>query len=290
MKCDINQDYLILLGTGGGPRIWATRSQPASALLIKNNVYIIDAGDGVATQIAKSKLDPKSIKAIFITHNHSDHVADFGTLLLRTWQSGHNGLIQCFGPPPAKQMIKSYMDYMQWDIKLRIKEENRPKFDSIFNINEINSNTLVYKDNNLSVDCIKVPHGGANPSYAYRFKIGDKRIVFSGDTSKSEKLIKFAKNSDFLIHEVLNIEGVDAIIEATYPGNNAFRRHIIEAHTSMKEVGEIARKAKVKNLILNHLVPTGSPTFDKPQKWRAGISKNFKGKIIVGRDLLKINL
>ena len=41
MKCDINQDYLILLGTGGGPRIWATRSQPASALLIKNNVYII---------------------------------------------------------------------------------------------------------------------------------------------------------------------------------------------------------------------------------------------------------
>ena len=142
----------------------------------------------------------------------------------------------------------------------------------------------------MSVDCIKVPHGGANPSYAYRFKIGDKRIVFSGDTSKSEKLIKFAKNSDFLIHEVLNIEGVDAIIEATYPGNNAFRRHIIEAHTSMKEVGEIARKAKVKNLILNHLVPTGSPTFDKPHKWRAGISKNFKGKIIVGRDLLKINL
>jgi ribonuclease BN (tRNA processing enzyme) len=286
----MNQDHLILLGTGGGPRIWSARSQPESALIIKNNVYVIDAGDGVATQMAKSKIDPESIKAIFITHNHSDHVADFGTLLLRTWQSGHNGFIQCFGPPPVKQMIKSYMDYMQWDIKLRIKEENRPKFDSIFNVNEINSNSFVYKDNNLSVDCIKVPHGTAKPSYAYRFKIGDKRIVFSGDTSKSVKLIKFAKNSDYLIHEVLNIEGVDAIIERTYPGNKAFRRHIIEAHTTMEEVGEIATKANVKTLILNHLVPTGSPTLDKSEIWRAGVSKNFKGKIIVGSDLLKISI
>ena len=31
-------------------------------------------------------------KINIITHNHSDHVADLGTLLLRSWQSGHKGM------------------------------------------------------------------------------------------------------------------------------------------------------------------------------------------------------
>ncbi len=86
---------LVLLGTGGGPRIWAARSQPASALIVDGTVYIIDAGDGVTAQLAKSEIDTNAIKAIFITTNHSDHVADYGTLLLRTWQSGHTGSINC---------------------------------------------------------------------------------------------------------------------------------------------------------------------------------------------------
>ena len=44
---------LVLLGTGGGPRIWAARSQPASALIVDGAVYIVDAGDGVTSQLAK---------------------------------------------------------------------------------------------------------------------------------------------------------------------------------------------------------------------------------------------
>ena len=34
---------LVLLGTGGGPRIWAARSQPASAIIVDGIVYIVDA-------------------------------------------------------------------------------------------------------------------------------------------------------------------------------------------------------------------------------------------------------
>ena len=239
---------LVLLGTGGGPKIWAARSQPASAILVNGDVYIIDAGDGITGQLAKSGIDTNSIKAVFITHNHSDHVADYGTLLLRTWQSGHKGPIDCFGPPPLKDMTNSYMDYMNWDINLRIQHEARPDFKSMINVLEITHNSSVYQDSNVKVDCIKVPHGEADPSYSYRFQIDGKVIVFSGDTSKSEALIGFASGADILVHEVLNLEGVEAIIEKTYPGNEAFRSHIIEGHTTMSEVGEIASQAKVKIL------------------------------------------
>ena len=125
---------LVLLGTGGGPKIWAARSQPASAILVNGDVYIIDAGDGITGQLAKSGIDTNSIKAVFITHNHSDHVADYGTLLLRTWQSGHKGPIDCFGPPPLKDMTNSYIDYMSWDINLRIQHEARPDFKTMINV------------------------------------------------------------------------------------------------------------------------------------------------------------
>ena len=172
---------LVLLGTGGGPRIWAKRSQPASALIVDGSVYIIDAGDGVTGQLAKSGIDTGAIKAIFITHNHSDHVADYGTLLLRTWQSGHSGPINCFGPSPLKNMTTSYINYMNWDINLRIKHEDRPDFKSMLNINEIGESSSVYEDSNIKVDCLKVPHGEAEPAYAYRFQIDEKVIVFSGD-------------------------------------------------------------------------------------------------------------
>ena len=262
---------LVLLGTGGGPKIWAARSQPASAILVNGDVYIIDAGDGITGQLAKSGIDTNSIKAVFITHNHSDHVADYG-------------------PPPLKGMTNSYMEYMNWDINLRIQHEARPDFKSMINVLEITNNSSVYQDSNVKVDCIKVPHGEADPSYSYRFQIDGKVIVFSGDTSKSEALIGFASGADILVHEVLNLEGVEAIIEKTYPGNEAFRNHIIEGHTTMSEVGEIASQAKVKILVLNHFVPTGSPFLDKEEIWQDGVRKTFNGQIIVGTDLLRIPL
>ena len=281
---------IVLLGTGGGPKIWAKRSQPSSAIIIDDSVYIIDVGDGVCTQLAKAGIDTKKIKAIFITHNHSDHVADFGTILLRAWQSGHDGVIQCFGPNPIKEMISAYKNYMKWDIELRIKDEGRPNFESLYTINEITEGYKFYSDQNMKVECITVPHGAAKPSFAYKFLIGNKTIVFSGDTSKSDKLIKFSDSANYLIHEVLNLDGVNAIIEKTHPGNKAFKKHIVESHTSMDEVGEVARDSRAENLILNHLVPTASPVFDRKEIWEAGVSKNFDGNIIVGEDLLEIEI
>ncbi|MBL06572.1 MAG: hypothetical protein CL773_01710 [Chloroflexi bacterium] len=280
---------IVLLGTGGGPRIWAARSQPSNALIINDEIYIIDTGDGICNQLAKADLDPLKIKAIFITHNHSDHVADIGTLLLRSWQSGHKGIIECFGPKPLGQMINSYCNFMSWDINLRIKHENRPDFKSFFKVNEILKEEIIYGDKNLDVECITVPHGEAIPSYAFKFNVYNKEIVFSGDTSKSDKMIKFSNGVDFLIHEVLNLDGVDDIINKTYPGNNEFRRHIVNGHTSTKELGIIASKAKVKNLVLNHLVPTGSPKFDLDKIWLEELAINFNGNVIVGKDLLEIN-
>ena len=62
----------------------------------------VDAGDGVARQMALAGLPVVDLRAVFITHHHSDHNADYGTLLLRAWASGLRRPVAAYGPPPLE--------------------------------------------------------------------------------------------------------------------------------------------------------------------------------------------
>jgi ribonuclease BN (tRNA processing enzyme) len=62
------------------------------------------------------------------------------------------------------------------------------------------------------------------------------------------------------------------------------RAHLEAAHTSMLEVGQIATKAGVKTLVLNHFVP-GTPAIPD-QVWVDAVKPHFKGRLIIGHDLM----
>ena len=279
---------LVLLGTAGGPSIKKARAQPANALIVNESVYIIDTGNAVARQLALAGISAKKLRAVFITHLHSDHVIDYGTLLQRAWLSGLKTPVETFGPPPLKQMTQAYLEYMRWDIDLRIKDENRVPLGDMIKAHDIAGDGVIYQDENVKVTAFEVPHGAAKPSYGFRFDTPDRSIVFSGDTSRSENLIKAAKGADILVHEVVSIHGVEAIVNRIDPGNEGLKRHIIEAHTPIEEVGQVASEAGVKKLVLTHFVPTGVPKFDKPELWIEGVRKHYKGEVVVGQDLMEI--
>src|SRR5712692_10275779 len=73
---------LVLLGTGGGPSPKRLRSAPAQAILVGDDAYVVDCGDGVARQMVRAGVALSRIRAVFLTHHHSDHNADYGNLLL----------------------------------------------------------------------------------------------------------------------------------------------------------------------------------------------------------------
>jgi ribonuclease BN (tRNA processing enzyme) len=76
---------LITLGTQEGPRGSADRSQPSNVLVVNGKPYLIDAGNGVAGQLLRAGVPFTNIRQIFITHDHDDHNADWGTLMGRAW-------------------------------------------------------------------------------------------------------------------------------------------------------------------------------------------------------------
>ena len=246
-------DRLVLLGTGGGPAVKASRAQPANAVVVNGAVYVVDAGDGVARQMALAGLPVVALRAVFITHHHSDHNADYGTLLLRAWASGLRRPVATYGPPPLEGITRSYLEYMDWDIRLRVEDENRPVLGELIQAHDIGGDGPVYRDENIVVTAAEVPHGAAAPAYAYRVDTARGSVVFSGDTTMSDALVELATGADVLVHEVVSIEGAAAIVERLDPGNEALLRHIIEAHTTAEDVGRVAARAGVERLVLTHL-------------------------------------
>ena len=65
---------LILLGTGGGPRPRTASSASAQVIVSNGVAYVIDCGDGVARQLAFAGVPLTTLRHIFITHHHSDHM------------------------------------------------------------------------------------------------------------------------------------------------------------------------------------------------------------------------
>jgi len=88
------------------------------------------------------------------------------------------------------------------------------------------------------------------------------------------------------VHEVMYLPGIEKLIRQL-PNASRLREHLMAAHTLPEDVGRIAAQAGVKTLVLSHFVPGDDPSITDEQ-WSEGARKNFKGQIIVGKDLMEI--
>lgn len=278
---------LILLGTAGGPLPKVNRSAPANVLVVNGKAYVIDAGDSVARQLIKAGVSPTSLRAVFIMHHHSDHNADYGNLLFLSWAAGLKNAVDTYGPPPLVKMTSLFLEMNDWDIQLRQREEHRPELAQLIKAHNIQGDGVVYQDENVKVTAFEVEHYGAKPSYGFRFDTPDRVIVFSGDTQRTANFIQMARNADILVHEVVNDEAVDRLVQRIDPGNMGLKDHIVNAHTPITEVGKIAAEAGVKTLVLTHFVPSDGPD-DKDEIWPKDVRKDFKGPVVLGRDLMEV--
>ena len=100
---------LILLGTAGGPTPKKTRSGPSQIIVIGDRGYVVDCGDGVARQMMAAGVF-RTLRHVFITHHHSDHNADYGTLLLLAWGDSLKTPVDTWGPPPLARMTKLFLE------------------------------------------------------------------------------------------------------------------------------------------------------------------------------------
>lgn len=278
---------LILLGTKGGPRVGESgRSNPATVLLINDVPYLVDCGYGTTKQLLLAGVAVNRVRYLFITHHHSDHNLEYGPLFYNAWSAGQSIKIDAYGPPGLKKMAEDYFSYQKFDIDTRIVDEGRPDPRPMLTSHEFDKPGVILENDDVKVSTCKVRHPPIEQAYAYRFDARDRSIVISGDTAYSPELAQFAKGADVLVHEVMYLPGIEALVRRV-PDAKRLREHLLAAHTVCADVGKIAAQAGVKTLVLSHFVPGDDASITEEQ-WSADVRKEFKGQVIVGRDLLEI--
>ncbi|MGH3519488.1 MAG: MBL fold metallo-hydrolase [Haloechinothrix sp.] len=274
---------LVLLGTAGGPTPHGKRFSPSQVVVVDGAAYVFDCGNGVAHQLARAGIPFSAIRAVFITHNHSDHNADVGNLMLLGW-SGLTPPVRVYGPPPLGAMVKQLFDAHRYDIDLRVEDEGRRPLDDLVEVEEITSGGVVYRDELVTVTGTLVDHPPVSPAFGFRIDSADRAIVISGDTRPCDNLIALARGADVLVHETMHVPGLDRLL-AKHNGTRV-REHLLASHTRSDEVGEVAERAGVPLLVLSHLTPSDGSVDD--DTWLREAKKRYRGRVIVGTDLREV--
>jgi ribonuclease BN (tRNA processing enzyme) len=277
---------ILLLGTGGGITPKPGRQSTAAALCCGGATYVVDCGNGIGPQLVRARVPFESLRAIFITHHHLDHVADFGILLAQSW-SRLRSPVTLVGPPPLGRMFELFLEMFALDLQGRVEDEGRAPLSSYVKVSELSAVGGCYEDDLVRVYSENVVHPPLTHAHAYRFeqKDGGPGVVFSGDTAPTQTLADFARGAQTLVHE------------ATFPaalaqalGDRASERllsRFARAHSPVSEAARIAARAGVSRLVLSPLAPA---TGVDDAQWIAAARSEFAGEIIVGRDLLEIPL
>lgn len=267
-----------LLGTGT-PNPGMTRFGPSILVQAGSETLVFDAGRGCLQRLRQLNIAYDKINAIFVTHLHSDHLVGLPDLWLIGWLLSNRKLpMNLYGPSGISDMAKHLQLAFAYDMKMRIEDDHAPAEGGKFLVTEIKQGTI-YEKNGVKVTAIEVDHFPIVPAFGYRIDYHGHSVVLSGDTRYSENLIRFAKGTDLLVHEVVVAPDTLSKTDAQY--------HIFAHHTTIEETVKIFNTVKPKFAAYSHIVFLRGQS----EKELTGRTKDvYAGKLVIGEDLMNFSI
>ena len=105
-----------------------------------DDIYIFDMGNGSVNNLQEYQVPWTNVKAVLITHMHSDHMADLPDAHLQSWIQGRNSPLMVYGPEGINLVTKGFELAYSADYQYRNEhhgEEILPMNVSGFNAVEI---------------------------------------------------------------------------------------------------------------------------------------------------------
>jgi ribonuclease BN (tRNA processing enzyme) len=292
-------------------------------LVVDGRVFVIDCGRGSPSAFVNLGLDFRRLEAVFLTHLHADHTGDLAGLLLYPWggRTDDNGLIppiRVYGPsrpvvlpagadgfervttihpelpaPGTSDLVEQILAGYAYHLNVMPLDAHMPDAGALVRAIDIpiperdRSAAVpftVFEDLDVRVRGVAVTHGHIVPAFAYRFDTTGGSVVFSGDTTVNDDLIVLARGADILVHCVADLEYLER-----HGFTGAALERMAGLHTDVSDVGMVAQRAGVRELILTHYLPA-EPDAISNEQWTERASRGFTGSTIAGTDGLRRSL
>jgi len=269
-----------LLGTGT-PLPVMERFGPSILIEAGEQKFLFDAGRGSLQRLMQINVKYREIQGVFFTHLHSDHVVGFPDLWLTGWLTGQRETpLLVWGPEGTKRMVSNLEKAFEFDIKFRISDDKASPNGVVIKAKDIKEG-VVYEKDGVKITAFEVDHAPVKPAFGYRIDYAGRSVVLSGDTRRSENLIRYSKGVDLLIHEVAS---PDALARLKRPVERD--KAIIAHHTTPEQAAEIFSLVKPKMAVYSHIVPSTATEQDIIPLTR----KNYTGAVELGEDLMVIEV
>ena len=296
---------LVFLGTSASQ---PTENRGLSCICLEREgeILMFDAGEATQMSYMKSGLGWNKKMKIFVTHLHGDHcIGILGLLQTMTMQHRTESL-EIYGPKGIDEFIAANIKVLNFGlsfpIMISIIGEGKvldSKFYSMYAC-KANHSVIAFsyrfeekdKPGRFNLEKAKelgIPEGHLwsklqnGEQIEIEGKIitsdqvlGEKRagikIGISGDTMPTEQLEKFFENCDYLVFDSTFLDEMK-------------EKALETCHSTAKQAATLAKKARVKNLILTHF----SARY-KNETQHLEEAKKIHDSVITARDLLEVEI
>lgn len=311
------ENALITLGVQAGPPPVPNKTGISSALKIGGDVYQIDCGLGSLNAFTNAGLRFDDLKAMFITHLHTDHIVDYYSFFLSGGYTASKGKapVTIYGPGPAGGLPPSQVGNAD---PATIDPGNpapglAATSDALLKAFAYTSNIFI-RDMGIDDigDLIKVTEIAVPPGSDYRNRspktepfpvMSDDNVTvtatlvshydvypafgFRFDLKKSGVSVTFSGDTTKSENLITLARDTDILVhEAQFSLDDAYYHnrfppnYLQNSHTSAEQVGEVGAAANAKHVVLSHYSPTDLPD----SEWQDAIGKNYSGKVTIARD------
>jgi ribonuclease BN (tRNA processing enzyme) len=273
---------VVVLGSGG-PRAFGRAGSSFLVLVDGTPRILVDAGPGAFLRIGELEMDLQRVDAVLLTHLHIDHSEDLPAFFnARALTSDGPISYRIFGPDGAGGFPRTSRF-----VDLLVGSEGAFAYQKTFGVRETfdvrdlpirlgSAPAKIVDEEGLVVEEIATHHGDC-PSVAYRISHKGRVVVFSGDMDATAlaNIVRLARGASLLVFNCAVLDAPDS------------PPHLYELHTPPKKIGEAARDAGVKSLLLSHLAPDVESREAAVQE---SIRAAFGGPVAFAHDKLRVTV
>ena len=240
------------------------RAQACIAVLTPEHFYIIDSGVGSTDNIIASRLPMQRLQGVFITHFHSDHIAEIPEVNLNSWVQGRTEPLEIIGPPGIEQIVTGLNSAYAPDRHYRTAHHGADLLPPA--LGTLKAKTLsvgeVLQDGALRVTAFPAEHAPVQPALGYRFDYHGRSLVISGDSLVTEQTELMVQDADLLLHDALSEPLMSHLITAAAAAgrhrNEQIFSDVLDYHAGTSALRTLGERSNVGMIAYYHLVPAPS--------------------------------